>query len=244
MRDLVERHCREIERCNQRGGRMLSIVDLIEAGTLDEDLAAYSLATIRQGASFMVGARPGGAGKTTVMGALLNLVPADVELAAADGPATVKSGMAARDRRRCYICHEIGAGPYYAYLWDEPLRRYFDLPLAGHMLATNLHADTCLEARQQVCGDNGVSREAFRRMSLLFFLRVTRGFRSKRKVIEVWESDGTSDHACVYGEGVSPALVAASNRVEAEAFANARGEIERLLSSGRKTIQDVRAMLA
>ena len=40
----------------------------------------YALAAIGNGASFMVGANPGGAGKTTVMGALLNLVPDDAEL--------------------------------------------------------------------------------------------------------------------------------------------------------------------
>ena len=49
---------------------MLSVVDLIDAGTISVDLAAYSLAAISQGASFLVGAMPGGAGKTTVMGAL------------------------------------------------------------------------------------------------------------------------------------------------------------------------------
>ena len=83
----IGQHCAEIERCNQRGGRMLSIVDLIEAGTFSRDLAAYSLAAIGDGASFMVGALPGGAGKTTAMGALLNFVPRDVSLVAADGEA-------------------------------------------------------------------------------------------------------------------------------------------------------------
>ena len=62
----TQAHCAEINRCNQRGGRMLSVVDLIEAGTMTRDMAAYSLAAIGSGASFMVGAPPGGAGKTTV----------------------------------------------------------------------------------------------------------------------------------------------------------------------------------
>ena len=63
--DSILRHCREIDRCNQRGGRMLSVVDLIEAETLSAELAAYCLAAVGQGASFMVGALPGGAGKTS-----------------------------------------------------------------------------------------------------------------------------------------------------------------------------------
>jgi Flp pilus assembly CpaF family ATPase len=65
MNEETLRHCVEIDRCNQRGGRMLSIVDLIDAGTMSPELAAYSLAAIGGGASFMVGALPGGAGKTT-----------------------------------------------------------------------------------------------------------------------------------------------------------------------------------
>lgn len=90
--DSIVRHCREIYRCNQRGGRMLSVVDLIEAGILGEELAAYCLAAIGQGASFMVGAMPGGARKTTVMGALLTFVPPDVELSPADGQPYNRSG--------------------------------------------------------------------------------------------------------------------------------------------------------
>ena len=76
--------------------------------------------------------------------------------------------------RRCYICHEIGSGPYYAYLWGEELRAYFELPQAGHMLATNLHADTYEEARDQICAENGVPEAALRRMQLMFFLSVKR----------------------------------------------------------------------
>ncbi|MBM3496717.1 MAG: hypothetical protein FJX72_20715, partial [Armatimonadetes bacterium] len=82
----VAAHCREIERCNQRGGRMLSVVDLVEAGTLTPDVAAYCIAAVSSGRSFLVGASPGGAGKTTVMGALLNFVPPDVALVAAGEP--------------------------------------------------------------------------------------------------------------------------------------------------------------
>ena len=113
MVDALTRHCAQIERCNQRGARMLSVVDLIEAGTLTPELAAYALAAIWHGASFMIGALPGGAGKTTVMGALLNFVPPDVELAVADGLPALTAGRAGQPKR-CFICHEIGPAPYYA----------------------------------------------------------------------------------------------------------------------------------
>jgi hypothetical protein len=41
MNEAIARHCRELDRCNQRGGRMLSVFDLLDAKTLDLDLAAY-----------------------------------------------------------------------------------------------------------------------------------------------------------------------------------------------------------
>ena len=138
--DDIPRHCREINRCNQRGGRMLSVVDLIEAGTMTVELAAYCLAAIGGGASFMVGAMPGGAGKTTVMGALLNFVPAGMDLVPADGQEVIRQGRRKPSPPQCFICHEIGSGPYYAYLWGQDLRDYFSLAEAGRMLATNNNA--------------------------------------------------------------------------------------------------------
>ncbi len=235
----VDRHCREIDRCNQRGGRMLSLVDLLDAGTVDRDLAAYLVAAMRAGASFMVGALPGGAGKTTVMGALLNLLPDDVELAPADGLAAVEAGIRSPDPRRCYICHEIGDGPYYAYLWGEELRRYFALAGVGHLLATNLHADTYEEARDQVCRTNGVAADAFARVNVLVFLEVLRTSGGwVRRVSTCWENDGVGAHWPVYGiDGATPA---GSRLVPAEALAAGRATLERIVASGARTIREVR----
>ncbi|MGB2819652.1 MAG: hypothetical protein WBF17_01625 [Phycisphaerae bacterium] len=243
MNDEARRHCVEIDRCNQRGGRMLSIVDLMDAGTVTPELAAYSLAAIGGGASLLVGAVPGGAGKTTVMGALLNFVPPDAQLAAADGMAAIRLGAEAPRPRRCYICHEIGRGPYYAYLWGPELRAYFDLPAAGHMLATNLHADTYQQARRQICDDNDVTAEALCRMSLMYFMSVRRsGLGARRRIETVWESDGAQPHRQVFAAD-SPAPLAESALVSAEGVARARATIEKLLADGARTIEQVRATI-
>lgn len=247
MRDTnaLQQHCNQIERCNQRGGRMLSIVDLIEAGTLSREVAAYALAAIGRGASFLVGARPGGAGKTTVMCALLNCVPNDVELAPADGLETIAEGMrrnpAECATRRCYICHEIGSGPYYAYLWGEELRAYFNLADVGHVLATNLHADTYEQARTQICDENGVPEAALRHMNLMFFLSVRRGLRTDRRIETVWESDGSRPHRQVFTADGPRQPLSETALAPAGEIAKAHGIIERLLQNGARTIEDVRA---
>jgi hypothetical protein len=199
MDDAIIRHCKELNRCNQRGGRMLSICDLLAAGTLDLDLAAYLMARISKGASFMVGAVPGGTGKTTVMCALLNFVPADVSLAAATPEAVYDAADGKTSQRTCYVCHEIGSGPYYAYLWSDALRTYCELSERGHMLATNLHADDLDQARAQVCDTNDVPREHFNKFELCIFLRVGGGYFDARRWIDlVYSSDGSSDHELVF----------------------------------------------
>ena len=278
INDEIQRHCAEINRCNQRGGRMLSIVDLVDAGTVTRDLAAYSLAVISQGASFMVGAVPGGAGKTAVMGAWLNFIPPDVQLTPAVDASAIEHGINSREQRFCCICHEIGKGSYYAYLWGSVLRRYFDLSDAGHMLATNLHADTYVKAQQQICGQNNVSVAAFRRMNLIFFLTVKhpaasrgaslrnpakpktpfipvashrafwrrrvnrKGWSMSRRITEVWESDGQKEHHQILGSDSIP-LIESSRLVSAGNFAKAKQNINQIMDSGVRTIEDVRSML-
>ncbi len=198
MKKEIILHCNEINRCNQRGGRMFSIFDLLERGTLDINLASFALYWISQGASFLVGANPGGAGKTTVMGALLNFVPSDVQLVPATEQEVAKGISRGQnvDGRKCYICHEIGSGPWLAYLWGKVLRNYFQLLDYGYILATNLHADDIDEAYYQICVDNRVPENYFHRVNLMFFLRILP--RYQRRIEKVYFSRGIQEHKLVY----------------------------------------------
>jgi hypothetical protein len=184
----ITSHVREIDRCNQRGGRFLSVLDLLDVGTVSPELAAYLGAAILDGHSFLVGAVPGGAGKTTVMGAFLNFVPPGVDLRAAT-EGTPGATLSRDDSRLCLICHEIGQGPYFGYLWGQDVRDFFELPTAGHMAATNLHADDVDQARQIICGGCGVSNEAFSSWPLFLFLRLEGRTWSDRKPVvhTAWE---------------------------------------------------------
>jgi len=242
-RQDILRHCREIDRCNQRGGRMLSIVDLIDAGTVTVELAGYLLASIGKGSSFMVGALPGGAGKTTVMGALLNFVPADVELVPADGDEGVRRASSDRSSRRCYICHEIGAGFYYAYLWGAVLTDLFGLPSSGHLVATNLHADTLEQARDQICVDNPVPVDVFDRFGLMLFLHVRgRWGAAERRIAAAYEPAPSGPPRLVYGMDRDGRIEPAepSCLVTAEEAGRATDRIDALLASGARTIEQVR----
>ncbi|NOX53326.1 MAG: hypothetical protein GXP27_02585 [Planctomycetes bacterium] len=172
MDDMILAHCRELNRCNQRGGRMLSVFDLLRAETVSLELAAFLMAEVRSGTSFLVGARPGGAGKTTVMCALLNLVAPDCRLLPATEDVVGRMQERSPLGPTCVVCHEIGQGPYFAYLWGEGLRRYCALAETGIQLATNLHADDLDEAEDQICRQNRVPAAHWNAFRLQVFLRV------------------------------------------------------------------------
>jgi len=115
----IERHnIRQLEELNQRGGRMLTVVDLIEAGTISPEMAAAVMEALARGASILTGARPSGAGKTTVLAAFLNLLPPDVTIVTVDDPAVVRQALARATRRS-----DLLSGPRN---WRRPLVR---LPL-------------------------------------------------------------------------------------------------------------------
>jgi len=196
MSDALTEHVHTLDACNQRGGRMLSLVDLLDAGTVDLPLAAYLAAAMRHGASLLVGARPGGAGKTAVMVALLNFLPNETIIRAVGSRAVLD--MAEADPypgATCYLAHEVGDGLYYAYLWGDEARDFFALTARGHIIATNLHADTLAETRDQLCLENGVAPEHLAAVALKVYLRVDHSDRLafKRRISHVYESNGAED---------------------------------------------------
>jgi hypothetical protein len=244
----IAAHVRAINDCNQRGGRMLSLVDLIEAGTLDLALAAYLAAAMRSGASLLVGARPGGAGKTAVMCALLNFLPTQTSIRAVDGWSALEDETQSSPGQTCYLAHEISSAPYYAYVWGRMARAFFGLTAEGHIIASNLHADTLEETREQLCGENPVDQLHLNAVTLKVYLRVerTRGWSMRRWLGCVYESDGRQDRLLWVGEraGVftrqepagSAVVSAGQEKIYAEFLSN-------LVRQDLRRIEDVRRAL-
>jgi len=145
-------------RSNQRGGRMLSIIDLLKAGTLAICQASWLLARVLGGSSWLVGARPGGAGKTTVMSALLALVQRDARVWLTNRG----SGWSACGPGDYLVSFELSPGSYDAYIWGSDVRRMTEMGAAGCRIVSNLHADTLEQARRQVVDECGASERGFR----------------------------------------------------------------------------------
>lgn len=194
--EAFQDHVDAINACNQRAGRMLSLVDLIKAGTMDLPLAAYLAAAMRSGASLLVGARPGAAGKTTVMCALLNFLPDRTAIRPVDSRAVLAQAQQDSEPAQvCYLAHEISPASYYAYIWGDEARAFFTLTEQGHSIACNLHADTLEETRSQLCQENGVFRSHLDAVNLKVYLEVqpTGGWNMRRWVGAVYESDSTQE---------------------------------------------------
>lgn len=169
-----------IRRGNQRGGRALSVIDLVEAGTLERALCAWLLDRVLAGSSWLVGARPGGAGKTTVMSALLAMVPEGTVAHLV----TPSSGWERARPGECVVAYEISPHALESYVWGEEVQQMVRLGHGGCRIVSNLHADTLDEARAQVADQCGAGEPGLRAFGMFIPIRVTRGAHGTSRVVE------------------------------------------------------------
>ncbi len=214
-----------VNRSNQRGGRMLSLIDLIETETLTFRQAAWILQRIEQGSSWLVGGAPGGAGKTAVVGALLALLPPGTPVTLT----TMDSGWRNARPGDCLVAYEVGDGAYEAYLWGADVQSLTERGLQGCRIVSNLHADSLEEARAIVVDRCGAREEGFRAFDLFIPISVRGGFVSmSRKIDTMFYAGGDAWHE------YDPGHVPSDREVVLERFL--RDTAER----GVRKIEDVR----
>ena len=194
-RPLEAQNLSEIEGLNQRGGRMLSMVDLLEAGTLSVNMAGYLLFAIRHGASILTGARPGGAGKTALLGAILNLLPPGEKLVTVARNEVLRS---APQKPACLLAHEIGGGPYYGYIWSDDVPAFFGKAAEGYRIAATIHADDAGEVREEL-SFLGVSDEALSHVAVMAFIQAERrGWKARHTVHSIYECNAPGSHRLLF----------------------------------------------
>lgn len=240
-----ERHNhRQIELLNQRGGRTLSIVDLIRAGTISVPMAAVAMRAMHRGASLLTGARPGGAGKTTLMAALLGFLPPGEEIVTVEGPGVIARGLGeAWEEQACYLVHEIGNGHWYGYLWGPQVGRFFSLLESGQRIASCLHADTLEEMGAIVTAPRlGVSGELFSRVGLILFMHVShtpQGYR--RRVCALYAADASGRRRRLFSwDPATDTFPQSSDLPDPEGLKPYAGFLETLVESGETDTRAVR----
>jgi hypothetical protein len=179
---------------------------LIQAETLSLGQAAWLAQRVLDGSSWLVGARPGGAGKTTVMSALLGLLPRSGTILLTNRD----TGWEQSRRGDCVVAYEIGNGSYDAYVWGSQVRVLAGLGCAGVRVVSNLHADDLPEALSQLRDGNGVREEHLRGFGMFLPIAVSRQFLgARRRVDRVYlaGADGWQEVSREAATALAPAAV-------------------------------------
>ncbi len=174
MNSLQEHNLSEIRSLNQRGGRTLSIMDLIADGTLTQEMAAYLMVKVASGNAFLTAAQQSGTGKSTLLANLLGFLPPGERIISTGSADVIHRGHN-NDESSCYLAHEIGSGHWYGYIWGETAQQFFTLADAGHRLASCLHADTMRQLKDQLMSSPiGITEDRLHSVGLICFMRMIR----------------------------------------------------------------------
>jgi len=199
--DLESLNHQQIEKLNQRGGRTLTLVDLVRAGTITVPMAAHAMRAIHHGASLLTAARPGGAGKTTLMAALLHLLPPGVPIRTVDDPSVLdEAARRSPEEPVCYLAHEIGSGRWYGYIWGRQVVQFLSLIQGQRRVASCLHADTLEELSNILTSPPlHVSRKLVGRVHLLLFMFAGPiGGKFRHRVSTFYQADGKGGHRLLF----------------------------------------------
>ncbi|MCS7237539.1 MAG: hypothetical protein NZ899_04630 [Thermoguttaceae bacterium] len=234
--DVEGRNLLQIEALNQRGGRTLTIVDLIRAHTLDTLMAAYAMRAIEQGASILTAAKPSGAGKTALLAALLHLLPPGEPIITVDKTELITEGLRRPpEQPACYLAHEIGPGRWYAYIWGRDVPAFLSLIQGKRRIATCLHADTIEELRSILTGPplHATRKQVGRVGLVLFMFAGPIGGKFRHRLSHFYEADGKGGHRLIFRwDAQSDSFVQMEPVADPQGLEPYRRFMERLVEEG------------
>lgn len=199
--DVELRNMQQIEALNQRGGRTLSIVDLLRAGTLNPLMAGYAMRAMEQGASVLTAAKPSGAGKTALLAALLHLLPPGEPIITVDRSEVIAEALRRPpEEPACYLAHEIGPGRWYGYIWGRDVPAFLSVIQGRRRIASCLHADTLEELGGILTGPplHATRKQVGRVRLVLFMYAGVIGGRFRHRLTQFYEADGRGGHRLVF----------------------------------------------
>lgn len=120
----------------------LSIIEIIERGSMSPRLAALFSLGLERGASIMVAADPPTAGKTATLTALLAFAPRGSLAYFTRGLGETFDLPPLNGSTPTYILVNEMTDHLAVYTWGQYARRTFELLAQGYSLATTTHADT------------------------------------------------------------------------------------------------------
>ncbi len=125
--------------------RPFTIIDLLRGGNLDARTAAFLWMAIERRASFVVASTLEDAGKTTLLTALLDFLPPNIQTLYLRGWYERFDFRKTHDPASTYLlCNEISDN-LPTYMWGQGVRRLFEVAGEGFPFATTLHARSAHE---------------------------------------------------------------------------------------------------
>ena len=134
----------------------LSITQILRSGTLSPRIAAILWLVIERGASMILAADPPGAGKTTILTALLAFARPDASVYFTRGwGETLRLPPRGGDAPTYIMVNEI-SDHLPVYSWGPYVQRSFELMAEGYALLSTMHADTTEGVIEQLMDENDV----------------------------------------------------------------------------------------
>ena len=165
----------------------LSITQILQAGTMPVRVAAILSLAMERGASMILAAEPPGAGKTTILTALLAFAPPDssVYFARGWGETFVLPPRAASDPPTYILVNEI-SDHLPVYSWGPYVQRELELAAAGYSLMSTMHSETVDGVIEQLTEECDVPAAHIGHLALVvpMFVGMNAG-RRVRRVSEV-----------------------------------------------------------
>ncbi len=167
----------------------LSILDIVNSGTLDLRLASILWLMMEHRASVLVVAGPNMAGKSTLLNTLLDFLPPQVKQIHLDGMYEDFTFLKRAIPNKTYmVASEINW--YGFYLWGEEARRAFELIAHGYALGSTMHAQTVEEAVGILHFHLGLPLSLIVNLDAVITLRMIGGWRNATEPKRLVETVG------------------------------------------------------
>ena len=165
----------------------LTILDLIQNGTMSAEMAATMWSAMDDRSSFIVAAGPREAGKSTNTNAILGMLPDDVALHDLSGEAAQFASIAASGVGGYLVVAEF-SNHMPTYLRGEQVMLVFQTARKGYSIAGTLHADTPEDLFSELRSHGPLTDDDLFRIRYLVFLAMRGSLEEpKRRVASVWE---------------------------------------------------------
>ena len=160
----------------------LSITEILRAETMPPRVAAILWLAVERGLSIVLAADPPGAGKTTILTALLAFAPPDTSVYFTRGWGETFRLPPPDDAAPTYLLINEISDHLPVYSWGPYVRHAFELAAQGYGLASTMHADTVEGVIEQLVEECDVPERHIGHLAFVvpLFVGVAGGQRARR----------------------------------------------------------------